>query len=97
MLRADFVGLFVTRHARLSMRLRVHSRKRMLVGWLLRRSDGQQLPDVVFRPQCLSLITSAVQQLGIAVEPTRRTFALNSGCRTIATLPQHGQLHWRSL
>lgn len=50
-------------------------------SWLvaqLQRSDGQQLPDViqVFRPQCLSLITSAAQQLGIAVEPTRRTFAL---------------------
>jgi len=43
-------------------------------SWLvaqLQRSDGQQLPDViqVFRPQCLSLITSAAQQLG-AVEPT---------------------------
>jgi hypothetical protein len=49
--------------------------------WLvaqLQRLPGQQLPDViqVFRPQCLSLISAAVQQLGIAVEPTRRTFAL---------------------
>lgn len=39
---------------------------------------GQQLPDViqVFRPQSLSLITAAAKQLGIFVEPTRRTAAL---------------------
>jgi hypothetical protein len=36
------------------------------------------LPDViqVFRPQSLNLLTSAAQQLGIAVEATRRTPAL---------------------
>jgi len=44
-------------------------------SWLvvqLQRLPGQQLPDViqVFRPQCLSLISAAVQQLGIALEPT---------------------------
>lgn len=49
--------------------------------WLvtqMQRWGGEQLPGViqVFRPQSLSLITSAAQQLGIAVEPTRHTFAL---------------------
>jgi len=39
---------------------------------------SQQLPDVIqlFRPQSLGLIQSAAQQLGIKVEPTRRTYAL---------------------
>lgn len=49
--------------------------------WLveqLQLAAGSQLPDViqVFRPQSLSLITTAAQQLGISVEPTRRTTAL---------------------
>lgn len=49
--------------------------------WLveqLQLAAGQQLPDIiqVFRPQSLSLMTAAGQQLGIAVEPTRRTLAL---------------------
>ncbi|MBV8882692.1 MAG: Tab2/Atab2 family RNA-binding protein [Chroococcidiopsidaceae cyanobacterium CP_BM_RX_35] len=50
-------------------------------GWLveqLRLAAGQQLPKLiqVFRPQSMSLIAAAGQQLGIAVEPTRRTGAL---------------------
>jgi hypothetical protein len=50
-------------------------------SWLveqLRLAATQQLPDLiqVFRPQSLSLISTAGQQLGVAVEPTRRTFAL---------------------
>lgn len=49
--------------------------------WLveqLQLAAGSQLPDIiqVFRPQSLSLITTAAQQLGITVEPTRRTKAL---------------------
>lgn len=48
--------------------------------WLVEqfRLAGQQLPDAiqVFRPQSLSLIAAAGQQLGISVEPTRRTLAL---------------------
>lgn len=49
--------------------------------WLveqLQLAAGSQLPDIiqVFRPQSLSLITTAAQQLGISVEPTRRTTAL---------------------
>lgn len=49
--------------------------------WLVSQiqlAAGQQLPDLiqVFRPQSLSLITSAGERLGISVEPTRRTFAL---------------------
>ncbi|MBW4641760.1 MAG: Tab2/Atab2 family RNA-binding protein [Goleter apudmare HA4340-LM2] len=39
---------------------------------------GEKLPDViqVFRPQSLSLIEAAGRNLGIRVEPTRRTLAL---------------------
>ncbi|MBW4560434.1 MAG: Tab2/Atab2 family RNA-binding protein [Mojavia pulchra JT2-VF2] len=39
---------------------------------------GEKLPDViqVFRPQSLSLIETAGRNLGINVEPTRRTLAL---------------------
>lgn len=49
--------------------------------WLVSQiqlAGGQQLPDLiqVFRPQSLSLITSAGERLGIPVEPTRLTFAL---------------------
>lgn len=49
--------------------------------WLVSQiqlAAGQQLPDLiqVFRPQSLSLITSAGERLGIPVEPTRLTFAL---------------------
>lgn len=41
-------------------------------------ASSGKLPDKiqVFRPQSLSLIETAAQQLGIAVEPTRRTDAL---------------------
>lgn len=52
------------------------------VGWLVeelqKAASATGLPDViqVFRPQSLSLIEAASQQLGIAVEPTRRTPAL---------------------
>ena len=50
-------------------------------SWLvsqLQHSAEQQLPDLiqVFRPQSLSLISAAGERLGIAVEPTRRTYAL---------------------
>jgi hypothetical protein len=50
-------------------------------SWLvsqLRQADEGNLPDViqVFRPQSLSLMEAAGQQLGIAVEATRRTPAL---------------------
>jgi hypothetical protein len=52
------------------------------VSWLVSQLqiavDRTGLPDVmqVFRPQSLSLLTSAAQQLGITVEATRRTPAL---------------------
>lgn len=50
-------------------------------SWLvsqLRQAAGENLPDViqVFRPQSLSLMEVAAQQLGIGVEATRRTTAL---------------------
>ncbi len=50
-------------------------------SWLVsqvRQAADENFPDViqVFRPQSLSLIEVAAQQLGIAVEPTRRTTAL---------------------
>ena len=49
--------------------------------WLvtqMQRWAAEQLPDEiqVFRPQSLSLIASAAQQLGIPVKPTRHTSAL---------------------
>ena len=49
---------------------------------------GQQLPDLmqVFRPQSLSLISAAGQQLGIAVEPTRSTAALKQWLQERAQL-----------
>ena len=49
-----------------------------LVEQLHKATSSQQLPDViqVFRPQSLSLIALAGQQLGVAVEATRRTNAL---------------------
>lgn len=49
-----------------------------LVSELHKAADGTGLPSViqVFRSQSLSLLTSAAQQLGIAVEATRRTPAL---------------------
>lgn len=51
------------------------------VSWLvsqLRQAAAENVPDViqVFRPQSLSVIEVAAQQLGIAVEPTRHTTAL---------------------
>jgi hypothetical protein len=50
-------------------------------SWLvsqLRQAGGGNLPNLiqVFRPQSLSLIQAAAQQLGIQVEATRRTGAL---------------------
>jgi hypothetical protein len=44
----------------------------------LELAAGGKLPNIiqVFRPQCLSLIEAAGRNLGINVEPTRRTFAL---------------------
>jgi hypothetical protein len=48
-------------------------------AWLTQHLQGiGVLPDriQVFRPQSLSLLQAAVQPLGIAVEPTRRTLAL---------------------
>jgi RNA-binding protein Tab2/Atab2 len=44
----------------------------------LQQAAGEQLPNViqVFRPQCLSLIEQAGRNLGISVEPTRRSLAL---------------------
>ncbi|MEW6497061.1 MAG: Tab2/Atab2 family RNA-binding protein [Cyanobacteriota bacterium] len=50
-------------------------------NWLvsqLRQADGENFPDIiqVFRPQSLSLMEVAAQQLGIKVEGTRRTPAL---------------------
>ncbi|PIG94728.1 Tab2/Atab2 family RNA-binding protein [Gloeocapsopsis sp. IPPAS B-1203] len=50
------------------------------VHWLVEQLQlvADQLPDTiqVFRPQSLSLITAAGEQLGITVEATRRTNAL---------------------
>ena len=52
------------------------------VSWIVSQmqtaAGATGLPDViqVFRPQSLSLLTSAAQQLGIAVEATRHTPAL---------------------
>jgi hypothetical protein len=50
-------------------------------SWLvsqLRQAAGENLPDViqVFRPQSLSLMQAAAQQLGIVIEATRRTVTL---------------------
>lgn len=50
-------------------------------NWLvsqLRQAEGENLPDIiqVFRPQSLSLMETAAQQLGIQVEGTRHTPAL---------------------
>lgn len=50
-------------------------------NWLvsqLRQAGGENLPEAiqVFRPQSLSLMETAAQQLGIKVEATRRTRAL---------------------
>jgi hypothetical protein len=50
-------------------------------SWLvsqLQQAGGEHQPDriQVFRPQSLGLIEAAAEQLGIAVEPTRRTTAL---------------------
>ncbi|GBE93113.1 Tab2/Atab2 family RNA-binding protein [Nostoc cycadae] len=44
----------------------------------IQQAAGTELPDLiqVFRPQSLSLIETAGRNLGIVVEPTRRTFAL---------------------
>ncbi|MEB3341624.1 MAG: Tab2 family RNA-binding protein [Okeania sp.] len=41
-------------------------------------APDQSLPNIiqVFRPQCLGLIETAAQILGLKVEPTRRTTAL---------------------
>lgn len=49
-----------------------------LVSQLQNAGNTTSFPDImqVFRPQSLSLITSAAQQLGIEVEATRRTPAL---------------------
>ena len=62
------------------------------VSWLveqLKLAANSGLPDTiqVFRPQSLSLITAAGQQLGITVEPTRRTGALKQWLRS--RLPQY--------
>lgn len=51
------------------------------VDWVvaqLQVAAGGELPSLiqVFRPQSLSLITTAAEQLGIVVEPNRRTYAL---------------------
>lgn len=61
--------------------------------WLVEQfqlAASSQLPDIiqVFRPQSLSLITAAAQQLGITVEPTRRTRALKQWLQEKA--PQYG-------
>ncbi|OUL24264.1 hypothetical protein BV372_28960 [Nostoc sp. T09] len=50
-------------------------------SWLtdqIQLAAGEHLPDAiqVFRPQSLSLIEAAGRNLGISVEPTRRTLAL---------------------
>ncbi|HEY9673384.1 MAG TPA: Tab2/Atab2 family RNA-binding protein [Waterburya sp.] len=55
-------------------------------SWLvsqLRQAANENIPDViqVFRPQSLSVIEVAAQQLGIAVEPTRHTTALKQWLR----------------
>ncbi len=49
-----------------------------LVSQLQKAAGDSQLPDLiqVFRPQSLSLLTSAAQQLGISVTATRHTQAL---------------------
>ncbi|MCL2923104.1 MAG: Tab2/Atab2 family RNA-binding protein [Trichodesmium sp. MAG_R04] len=49
-----------------------------LVAQLQKVGQDQDFPDIiqVFRPQCLGLIETASQILGLKVEPTRRTIAL---------------------
>lgn len=59
--------------------------------WLvsqLQLAGVEQLPELmqVFRPQSLSLIETAGLRLGIAVEPTRRTFALKQWLQERAQL-----------
>lgn len=60
--------------------LAVCSQSEANAKWLVEQFQlaAKQLPDEiqVFRPQSLSLIAAAGQQLGIAVQPTRRTLAL---------------------
>ena len=60
-------------------------------SWLVEQLQlaASQLPDIiqVFRPQSLSLITTAGQKLGITVEPTRRTGALKQWLRS--RIPQY--------
>lgn len=63
--------------------------------WLVEQfqlAAGSNLPNViqVFRPQSLSLITAAAQQLGITVEPTRRTRALKQWLQERA--PQYSSI-----
>jgi hypothetical protein len=62
-----------------------------LVSQLRKAVEANGLPDViqVFRPQCLSLLTSAAQQLGIAVEATRYTPALKQWLQERASQYKH--------
>jgi hypothetical protein len=48
-----------------------------VAGQFQQFGEGQLATTVqVFRPQCLGLIGEAAKQLGMAIEPTRRTYAL---------------------
>ncbi|MEB3343027.1 Tab2/Atab2 family RNA-binding protein [Okeania sp.] len=49
-----------------------------VVAQLQKLAQDQSLPNIiqVFRPQCLGLIETAAQTLGLKVQPTRRTTAL---------------------
>ena len=66
--------------------------------WLvsqLQLATAHQIPDViqVFRPQSLSLIEAAAKSLSIAVEPTRRTFALKQWLQERSPYPQKLELY----
>lgn len=63
--------------------------------WLteqLQLASKNQKPDLiqVFRPQSLSLIQLAAGSLGIAVEATRRTFALKQWLQELQSLSHNG-------
>jgi len=63
-------------------------------SWLvsqLQLAAEQQLPDLiaVFRPQSLSLLEVAGLRLGVAVEPTRYTFALKQWLQERSQLYEH--------
>jgi hypothetical protein len=66
-----------------------------LVSQLQQAATGQPLPEFIqiFRPQCLEIFQAAGQQLGIKIDPTRRTTALKQWLQErTANLPGYDPL-----